>query len=295
MPNRTESIELFDKGVVTVADSQDIPKEASVYSFNQDPFTTEGMLKPLKTWLQNNALGTLGNRFSAMIDKSETEKTLIYSAPPQLNVIEDYEGNPSLSSLTNLDTSGKIALTAKNKGVFIGQGSNTPKWVGYTGKQFGTAYGSIYTADAVLTSAVEEYTNDIALIDTDNSSISCNDPAKTGWLTVSMLPRSTTQNPSYPPPANYPYTVDVMAENPDLGFEPYQKVRWRLNGGNWIDYGAYAPFVAGATYPTVDDVLIHINGSISANDSTPVWTITVDNTFSATQLNQQDNDKTFSY
>jgi len=57
MPKSVAEIKLFNAGIVSTPDSKDIPTDASDYSLNVEPLTSDGKVKGRKTEVYATSLG----------------------------------------------------------------------------------------------------------------------------------------------------------------------------------------------------------------------------------------------
>lgn len=57
MPKSVAEIKLFNKGIVSTPDAKDIPTDASDYSLNVEPLSSDGKIRGRKTEVYATALG----------------------------------------------------------------------------------------------------------------------------------------------------------------------------------------------------------------------------------------------
>lgn len=78
MPKSVAEIKLFNAGIISTPDSKDIPTDASDYSLNVEPLSSDGKVKGRKGEVYATALGG----FSTQSISGASEVTVSFYAAP---------------------------------------------------------------------------------------------------------------------------------------------------------------------------------------------------------------------
>ena len=147
-----ESIDLtlFNVGLISNPDQQDIPNEAQAEgSYNLD-VETSGRLKgiPDNSVYKSSPTGDGGN-IADFIQKDDDTWDLIYSDGSAIYHLANFYGSGVLSSIA---TAGATSMVRKNRELHIGCGTDNPKWAGYIswGQFGGSTPTSLVVEDALL-------------------------------------------------------------------------------------------------------------------------------------------------
>ena len=134
MPKELMTFEKFDLGIISAIDSQDIPKDANIYSENLDS-NVIGKLQgiPIST-LKSSTIGEDAIGINNWLRRETGEYDLIYTDNTNIKSVRDFYGTPS----ENTEISSKVptSMVRLNRGLHIGVGSgstNIPQYMGWGG------------------------------------------------------------------------------------------------------------------------------------------------------------------
>ncbi len=131
MPKRNLEISLFEKGLITSVNPQDIDVNAMSYSENLDANTNGKLQGILGNSVKSATLG-LGYQRGGFLHRLTGQYDLIYTDGTDIKAILDFYGSPTGSTVI----SGVVGKTFLREGrhFYIGTGSDSShptKWVGY--------------------------------------------------------------------------------------------------------------------------------------------------------------------
>lgn len=149
MPRESIDLRLFNQGLVSNPDAEDIPNEAQTEgSYNLD-VQTRGILKGIKAPTTDSFYGEDGILFGWIHRADDNKWDLIYSDGTDLRAITDFYGSQSASVIQS-SLAAKIIIP-NNQEVHIGCGKDVAsKWVGYIshGQFSGSAPSGLQIEDA---------------------------------------------------------------------------------------------------------------------------------------------------
>lgn len=147
MPRESIDVPLFNRGIVTSPDLDDIPDEAAAYSLDVENNADDGKL-----------LGRSGDTLSSllaggMIDGERIQRTdgkedlifhstdVLLPSTDYLKSVLDIYGTPTMGPFIELPANISVTMAKHNQEVHVGLGGEEllrPRWVGYTqSSQFG--------------------------------------------------------------------------------------------------------------------------------------------------------------
>ena len=142
MPRESFDIKLFNKGLVSSVDAEDIPVDSASYSENIDGDAVEGRLQGIPAYTTKFSDKGLYVGKSAWVRRDTGEYDLIYDDRNGANIkaISDFYGS-GVAESTPISSFNAKSIVVQNKGAHIGTGSTSaypPKFIGrLSWNQFG--------------------------------------------------------------------------------------------------------------------------------------------------------------
>lgn len=132
MPRDQFDIKMFDKGLITFAEQQDIPPESASYSENIDGDAVMGRLQGIPGFTSKSTDAVKSMGLNSWVTRADDKYDLIYTDGTDIRAVQDFYVSPTDSSAV---ISNIVAKSMVNDAfaVHIGTGStasNKPKWVG---------------------------------------------------------------------------------------------------------------------------------------------------------------------
>lgn len=268
MPKETKNITLFNAGLITNPDINDIPDNAFSSGSVNIKTNAQGKLQPVKDIyeMSNDDLdyGVAVYR-NGFIKRTDGKYDLVYNDGTNIDVIQDYYG--AVTNALVVASKSFMTSTPKNEGLHIGTGnglSNAPWWVGWIRHQ---QFNDIYSTPGTDIDFLYNVSDEIKIPSSSSvTAIARNSESGTGTFTTYEQIGVSYEYDGYMESPISRVGVLTMAGTPSsvnvtITFSNFATVNRRITKLHiWM-----RP-IAGATPTTSDGNLFRLHKEIDIND-----------------------------